>query len=70
MKKYIARRYAELVIIGDLFDQWVGDDANDADDLIAAEINASHLHGCVLIMRGESDILLGHSFAQKCGAES
>ena len=68
--KNIARRYAELVMIGDLFDQWVGDDANDADDLIAAELTLHTSTGRrVLIMRGESDILLGHSFAQKCGAE-
>ena len=41
-----------------------------ADDLIAAELTLHTSTGRrVLIMRGESDILLGHSFAQKCGAE-
>ncbi len=68
--KNIARRHAELVILGDLFDNWVGDDANNADDLIAAELKLHTSTGRrVLIMRGESDLLLGHSFAQKCGAE-
>ena len=68
--KNVARRHAELGILGDLFDNWVGDDANNADDLVAAELKLHTSTGRrVLIMRGESDILLGASFAQKCGAE-
>lgn len=66
----VARRYAELVILGDLFDQWAGDDASNADDLVAAELTLHASTGRrVLIMRGESDVLLGKSFSDKCGAE-
>lgn len=68
--KNVARRYAELVILGDLFDNWVGDDENRADDMVAAELKLHTSTGRrVLLMRGESDILLGKRFADACGAE-
>lgn len=68
--KTIALRHAELVILGDLFLHWYGDDLMADDDPVAAEFKLLTSTGRrVLIMRGEHDILLGRAFAEKSGAE-
>ena len=36
--KNVAPRFAELVILGDLFDYWLGDDATPEADPIIAEL--------------------------------
>ena len=65
-----ARAHAELVILGDLFEFWAGDDATD--DPIAHKVEAP-LAGLsatgvrVYLMHGNRDLLLGDDFAQRTG---
>lgn len=66
-----ARAHAELVILGDLFEYWAGDDA--ADDAIGnAVIAALQRLACanvrVFLMHGNRDLLLGADFAAAAGA--
>jgi len=67
---------AELVILGDLFEYWAGDDAlqdDSADDLVGVEV-AQALRGLgsrntiVYLMHGNRDVLLGARFLQASGA--
>ena len=68
--KNVAPRFAELVILGDLFDYWLGDDATPEADPIIAELKLYSSTGRrVLIMQGSHDALLGADFAESCGAE-
>lgn len=68
--KNVAPRFAELVILGDLFDYWMGDDATPDADPIIAELKLYSATGRrILIMPGTHDILLGEAFAKACGAE-
>jgi UDP-2,3-diacylglucosamine hydrolase len=63
-----ARMHAELVILGDLFEFWAGDDATD--DAVANKVEAA-LAGLsaagvrVYLMHGNRDLLLGNDFAQR-----
>jgi UDP-2,3-diacylglucosamine hydrolase len=66
-----ARAHAELLILGDLFEYWAGDDATDdavgptvADAL--AEVSAAGVR--VHLMHGNRDLLLGTDFAERVGA--
>ena len=68
--KNVAPRVAELVILGDLFDYWMGDDATPDADPIIAELKLYSATGRrILIMPGTHDILLGEAFTKACGAE-
>ena len=68
--KDVAPRYAELVILGDLFDYWMGDDATpDADPIIANLKLFSSTGRRLLVMQGDRDLLMGPDFAKACGAE-
>lgn len=64
-----APRYAELVILGDLFEFWIGDDAaapaRPVLELLAA---ASRSGQRVLVMHGNRDPLLGQGFEAATGA--
>jgi UDP-2,3-diacylglucosamine hydrolase len=72
----IAPRYAELVVTGDLFDYWLGDDAMlgpdasaDVDAIVSSlKLYTSNGHR-TLIMPGLHDCLLGRDFTDACGAE-
>jgi UDP-2,3-diacylglucosamine hydrolase len=66
----------ELVILGDLFEFWAGDDALggvEADDVIAGQV-ADALAACVArgrsvwLMHGNRDVLLGEGFLARSGA--
>ena len=64
-----------LVILGDLFEVWLGDDAMDAPDgdplarEVADALRAVRDAGAeVLLMHGNRDFLLGDRFARVCGA--
>jgi UDP-2,3-diacylglucosamine hydrolase len=66
-----ARRCAELLILGDLFEFWAGDDATD--DAVAGRVEAAladlTFAGVrVYLMHGNRDLLLGNDFARRCGA--
>ena len=60
-----APRHLELVILGDLFEFWIGDDAAPAAkpviDALAAATKAKQR---VFLMHGNRDPLIGHDFAR------
>jgi len=67
----IAPRYRELLILGDLFEYWAGDDdgAGGTGQRVAAEL--ARLAGtgiAICLMHGNRDLLLGPAFAAACGA--
>lgn len=65
-----APRFAELVILGDLFEYWAGDD--DDDPLgreVAAQLKTLADGGTrVFLMHGNRDLLLGRVFCEAAGA--
>lgn len=66
-----ARAHAELVILGDLFEFWAGDDAGDdpvggAVSEALATVSAAGVR--VFLMHGNRDLLLGEDFARRTGA--
>ncbi|HSQ10267.1 MAG TPA: UDP-2,3-diacylglucosamine diphosphatase [Burkholderiaceae bacterium] len=64
-----APAHRELVILGDLFDFWIGDDAGAAAaPVIAALAAASSAGRRVLVMHGNRDLLLGRDFARATGS--
>ena len=71
-----AARHAELVILGDLFEYWPGDDSLDAqtpdDDVgrtvVAALRRLADRGVAVSVMHGNRDVLLGARFAEAAGA--
>ena len=64
-----APRHLELVILGDLFDFWIGDDAAPAaKPVIEALTAASRAKQRVFLMHGNRDPLIGHDFARAAGA--
>lgn len=68
--KTIAPRYPELVILGDLFDFWIGDDAAEAAEPIIALLKLHASTGRrVIVMPGNRDVMLGKGFAEAAGAE-
>ena len=61
-----APRHLELVILGDLFEFWIGDDAAPAaKPVIDALAAASKAKQRVFLMHGNRDPLIGHDFAQR-----
>ncbi len=64
-----ARQHRELVILGDLFEFWIGDDASTpATPVIEALALVSNGGQRVFLMHGNRDPLLGHDFAVAAGA--
>jgi UDP-2,3-diacylglucosamine hydrolase len=64
-----APAHRELVILGDLFEFWIGDDAGAAAaPVIAALAAASSAGRRVLVMHGNRDLLLGRDFARATGS--
>lgn len=66
----VAPRHAELVVLGDLFEYWAGDD-DDSD--VARRVRAAlrrvaDAGVAVYLMHGNRDLLLGSAFAQAAGA--
>jgi UDP-2,3-diacylglucosamine hydrolase len=67
-----AAQAAELYILGDLFEYWVGDDDRDEpfNASIADGLAALAQRGvAVRLMQGNRDVLLGRDFARRCKAE-
>lgn len=60
----------ELLILGDLFEYWAGDDDDDAvGQSVAAELCTLAERGVALfLMHGNRDLLLGRDFAHRAGA--
>jgi UDP-2,3-diacylglucosamine hydrolase len=70
-----AAAHAELVILGDLFEYWIGDDAlDDGSDQVARSV-AEALRALadrglrVYVMHGNRDLLLGAGFLRATGAQ-
>lgn len=65
-----ALRHSELVILGDLFDFWLGDDAHPEEGPVLALLRLHAASGRrVLVMPGNRDVVLGEGFARSIGAE-
>lgn len=67
----VAATHRELVILGDLFEYWAGDDDLDAGigRPVADALHALASQGvAVFVMHGNRDLLLGRSFAQAARA--
>jgi UDP-2,3-diacylglucosamine hydrolase len=67
----VAARHRELLILGDLFDAWVGDDglADPTAETACgslAELTASGVR--LFLMHGNRDLMLGSGFARRTGA--
>ena len=61
--------YDELVILGDLFDYWIGDDTIEtAAPIVKALAYAASTGKRILIAQGNRDVMLGADFASACGA--
>ena len=57
------------MILGDLFDYWIGDDAAPAAAPVVAALAAASRSGQrVLVMHGNRDLLVGSDFARTTGA--
>jgi UDP-2,3-diacylglucosamine hydrolase len=63
-----AARHPELVVLGDLFEFWIGDDAADAARAVIDALAAGPARGQrLLLMHGNRDPLLGRDFAAATG---
>jgi UDP-2,3-diacylglucosamine hydrolase len=63
-----APAHPELVILGDLFEYWIGDDAgSDAAPIVSALSAAAATGQRILVMHGNRDLLLGRDFARTIG---
>jgi UDP-2,3-diacylglucosamine hydrolase len=64
-----AAAHPELVILGDLFEFWIGDDAGAAAaPVIEVLARAARAGQRICVMHGNRDMLLGQAFAQAIGA--
>ena len=63
-----------LMVLGDLFEAWVGDDALNLSDGVEQEVAALLLQASkrmdVFIMCGNRDFLMGASLMHACGARA
>ncbi len=59
----------ELVILGDLFDAWLGDDTRDSLAPVMAALREFSAHRALYIMQGNRDFLMGGELARAVGAE-
>ena len=63
-----AARHRELVILGDLFEFWIGDDAAASARPVLDALASATARGLrLLLMHGNRDPLLGHGFAAATG---
>ena len=63
-----ASEHQDLVILGDLFDYWVGDDAIETAGIVVEALkNFASTHK-LFIMHGNRDFMMGEDFGKACGA--
>ena len=61
--------YAELVILGDFFNYWIGDDASfTVAEVTRALKTYSDTGRRLFLMQGNRDFLMGADYARECGA--
>lgn len=67
----VATTADELWVLGDLFEVWIGDDADDAaaDSVRRAVRDLTRLGTRCRLMQGNRDFLMGRRLARDCGAE-
>lgn len=60
-----------LVILGDLFDAWIGDDDDQAlPTELATNLSALHAAGTqIALMHGNRDFLIGTAYTNRCSAQ-
>lgn len=63
-----ATQYRELVILGDFFDYWVGDDAWNSASLILEPLKRFSQTHKLFIMHGNRDFMMGKALANRLGA--
>lgn len=63
-----AQSYRELIILGDFFDYWVGDDAWDASSAILEPLKTWAQTHRLFIMHGNRDFMMGKTLADRLGA--
>lgn len=64
-----APAFSELLILGDLFEMWVGDEQiEDYGAVMTALRNYRYRHGMLYVMHGNRDFLLGQKFCDLTGA--
>ena len=72
-KNYIDSSSADcLILLGDLFEVWVGDDWGLSDPFAqhcAAVLHAASQHKDIYYLHGNRDFLLGSAFAAACGMQ-
>ncbi len=70
----LAGRADALLVLGDLFETWIGDDLleqpqRDQHHAVCACLGQLAAGGCFVgVQRGNRDFLLGSAFARRCGA--
>ena len=62
-----AVQYDELVILGDFFDYWVGDDAAASDAPVLTALRRYAEHHSLYLMQGNRDFMMGEAFAEAAG---
>lgn len=63
-----AAEHAELLILGDFFDYWIGDDASYTMAAVADALRAYSASHELFIMHGNRDFMMGERFAREIGA--
>ena len=70
---YLERSQADaIIILGDLFEVWIGDDAAAGDDFVqacAASLRRAAQRHALYFMHGNRDFLVGQDFLGTCGAQ-
>ncbi|MBO7172755.1 MAG: UDP-2,3-diacylglucosamine diphosphatase [Burkholderiaceae bacterium] len=64
----VASQHQELVILGDLFDYWVGDDAIETVSVVIEALKKYSEKHSLYIMHGNRDFMMGEDFGKACGA--
>ncbi|OZG71292.1 UDP-2,3-diacylglucosamine diphosphatase [Hahella sp. CCB-MM4] len=69
--KHIAPEADRLFVLGDFFEAWIGDDEQTPLQIeVANRLAALANQGTeIFLMHGNRDFLIGHQFAEQCGAK-
>ena len=64
----VAQQHSELIILGDFFDYWVGDDAWDSAASVLEPLKKWAEHKKLYIMHGNRDFMMGRHLMERLGA--
>ena len=65
----VASQHQELVILGDLFDYWVGDDDVESAGIVVEALKKFSETHKLYIMHGNRDFMMGNRFGEAYGAK-